>query len=67
MVEGSSSDEAQVTIGKLNVIAINTFFNGDAKLKTNAWNHVYLRVCTSCTCKSILILVYGIFFGQLLV
>lgn len=56
MVEGSSKDEAQVTIGKLlNVIAINNMSNGQAILQNNAWNHVYLRVCT---CKSILI-VYG--------
>lgn len=45
-MKGSSSKEAHVTIGQSNVIAINTISNGDAKLQTNTWNHVYLRVCT---------------------
>lgn len=45
-VEGSISNEVQVTITQLNVIAINNISNVGAKLQTSTWNHVYLRVCT---------------------
>lgn len=51
-VKGAGSNEAQVTVAQYNLIAINNVTNRQAEIKTNTWNHVYLRVCT---CKSILV------------
>lgn len=47
-VKNSSSDESQVKLESLN-IGINGILNQDAKskVKSNKWNHIYLRVSTS--------------------
>lgn len=46
-VKNSSSDESQVKLESLN-IGINGILNQDAKskVKSNKWNHIYLRVST---------------------
>lgn len=46
-VKNSSSDGSQVKLESLN-IGINDILNPDAKskVKSNKWNHIYLRVST---------------------
>lgn len=42
-VNGSDSNEAQVTLTQYKLIAINNVTNAKAEVKNNTWNHVYLR------------------------